>query len=270
MPRLLGYFASQIDRVRCVLTAEEGAQLEPDTHEGFGIGSHQGSEVLLRRSPTGTPQPLDLIAVAGDLRTGSFLAHVRRARVGGRTPDNTQPFRQRQWLFAALGTLPLHADGKERLRAEMPGFLSHSLRGETDSELLFHHILGALFRAALLDDPSPDRTAVRDTVTASLRALDATLGETAPLALLLSDGQGSVGYARGMPMRWVRRHGIAHCAVCSRRDLPVDHQTLRYVLITDGDSGETGWRPWGVEEGGGVIVVDRNLEVREARWLDLP
>lgn len=270
MPRLLGYFASQIDRVRCVLTAEEGARLDPDAREGFGIGSHQGSEVLLRRSPTGTPQPLDLLAVAGDLRTGSFLAHVRRARVGGRTPDNTQPFRLRQWLFAALGTLPLDGDGKPRLLAEMPGFLANSLRGETDSELLFHHILGALFRAGLLDDPSPDRTALRDTVTASLRALDATLGATAPLALLLSDGQGAIGYARETPMRWVRRHGIARCAVCSRRDLPVSHETLRYVLLTDGEPGDTRWRPWGTEEGGGMIVVDRNLEVREARWLDLP
>ena len=270
MPRLLGYFASQIDRVRCVLTTEEGARLEPDAHEGFGIGSHQGSEVLLRRSPTGTPQPLDLVAVAGDLRSGSILAQVRRARVGGRTPDNTQPFRLRQWLFAALGTLPLNADGKERLLGEMPGFLANSLRGETDSELLFHHILGALFRAGLLDDPSPDRSALRDTITASLRALDATLGEAAPIALLLSDGHGAVGYARQMPMRFVRRHGIAHCAVCSRGDLPVDHETLRYVLVTDGEVGETGWRPWGAEAGGGMILVDRNLEVREARWLDLP
>jgi hypothetical protein len=270
MPRLLGYFASQIDRVRCVLTAEEGARLEPDAREGFGIGSHQGSEVLLRRSPTGTPQPLDLVTVAGDLRTGSFLAHVRRARVGGRTPDNTQPFRLRQWLFAALGTLPLHADGKARLLAEMPGFLANSLRGETDSELLFHHLIGAIFRAGLLDDPAPDRTALRDAITASLRALDAILGETAPLALMLSDGQGAVGYAREMPMRWVRRHGIARCAVCSRRDLPVDHETLRYVLVTDGEPEGGAWRPWGTEEGGGMIVVDRNLEVREARWLDLP
>jgi hypothetical protein len=270
MPRLLGYFASQIDRVQCVLTAEEGARMEPDAREGFGIGSHQGSEVLLRRSPTGTAQPLDLIGVAGGLRTGSFLAHVRRARVGGRTPHNTQPFRLRQWLFAALGTLPLGAHGRDRLLAEMPGFLANSLRGETDSELLFHHLLGSLFRAGLLDDPAPDRAALRDTITASLRALDATLGAPAPLAMLLTDGQGCVGYARGTPMRWLRRHGIARCAVCSRADHPVDHETLRYVLIADGEASEPGWRPWGAEEGGGTIVVDRGLEVREARWLDLP
>ena len=270
MPRLLGYFASQIDRVRCVLAAEEGARLEPNASEGFGIGSHQGREVLLRRSPTGTPQPLDLIAVAGDLRTGSLIAHVRRARVGGRTPDNTQPFRLRQWLFAALGTLPLDGDGRARLLAEMPGFLSNSLRGETDSELLFHHLLGGLFRAGLLDDPLPERTAIRDNVTASLRALDATLGATGPLALLLSDGNGALAFARETPMRWLRRHGIARCAVCSRRDLPVDHETLRYVLVTDGEPIPGGWKPFGSEEGGGMIVVDRNLEVREARWLDLP
>lgn len=269
MPRLLGYFASQIDRVRCVLAAEPGARLDPDTREGFGVGSHQGREVLLRRSPTGTAQPLDLTAVVGDLRTGSLIAHVRRARVGGRTPDNTQPFRLRQWLFAALGTLPLGADGRAALLADMPGFLSSSLRGDTDSELLFHHLLGALFRAGLLDDPSPDRTVVRDTLTASLRALDATLGATAPLAILLSDGEGAVGYARGTPMRWIRRHGIQRCSVCSRRDFPVDHDTLRYTLLTDGEP-EGAWKPWGGEDGGSFVVVDRNLEVREARWSDLP
>ena len=76
MPRLLGYFASQIDRVRCVLTAEEGARLEPDAREGFGIGSHQGSEVLLRRSPTGTPQPLDLLSIV--------VARAHEPRVEGR------------------------------------------------------------------------------------------------------------------------------------------------------------------------------------------
>lgn len=270
MPRLLGYFASQIDRVRCVLTAEEGARLEPDAHEGFGIGSHQGREVLLRRSPTGTPQPLDLLAVAGDLRTGSLVAHVRRATVGGRTPDNTQPFRLRQWLFAALGTLPLADGGRDRLLAEMPGFLANGLRGETDSELLFHHLLGGLFRAGLLDDPAPERAAILHSVTASLRALDATLGTAAPLALLLSDGQGALAFARATPMRYLRRHGIARCAVCSRRDLPVDHETLRYVLVTDGEATGGGWKPFGAEEGGGMIVVDRNLDVREARWLDEP
>lgn len=269
MPRLLGYFASQIDRVRCVLAAEPGARLETDTHEGFGLGSHQGREVLLRRSPTGTAQPLDLAAVAGDLRTGSFIAHVRRARVGGRSPENTQPFRLRQWLFAALGTLPLGGDGRAKLLAEMPGFLSGSLRGETDSELLFHHLLGGLYRAGLLDDPSPDRAALRDTLAAGLRSLDETLGATAPLALLLSDSEGAVGFARDTPMRWLRRHGIARCAVCSRRDLPVDHETLRYTLLADGEA-EGAWKPWGADDGGSFVLIDRTLDVREARWADLP
>ncbi len=269
MARILGYFASQVDRLRCVCAAEDGARLERDARHGFGVGSHQGREVLLRRWPTGLAHPLDLAEVAGDLRSGSVLAQVRRATVGGRLPENTQPFRFRQWMFAALGTLPGGADGRARLASTMPSFLSDTLRGETDSEALFHHLLGALFRAGALDAEGLERSALRDHLAAGLASLDDLLGARAPLALLLSDGAGCVGFARSTPMRWLRRVGIARCPVCSGTAQPVAHETLRYALLADGEPSMPGWRPWGGHDDGAFVTVDRGFEVREARWSDL-
>ena len=87
--------------------------------------------------------------------------------MGDNRNENTHPFRFRSWLFAHHGTLPGFGPEAgstdparpsaaqealtEVLVAELPDFLRRNLRGQTDSEILFHLFLTRLHETAHLD-----------------------------------------------------------------------------------------------------------------------
>ena len=54
MARLFGYFSNQADRIRCALAVEGDVMALGNgvRVDGWGVGSYQGAEVLLRRKPT--------------------------------------------------------------------------------------------------------------------------------------------------------------------------------------------------------------------------
>ena len=137
MTRLLGYLANQSDRIRCALTLEEATlHFGAARADGWGVGSYQGSDVLLRRKPTEARDTVKLLDLVRDLRTTCAIAHVRTATVGARSLDNTHPFRYRHWLWAHNGTLPNFADARRKLTEEVPEHIARNVRGDTDSELV--------------------------------------------------------------------------------------------------------------------------------------
>jgi predicted glutamine amidotransferase len=69
---------------------------------------------------------------ARELRSTTFLAHIRYATTGAVLPENTHPFEQRGRLFAHNGVI----EDLERLDRELGDDLA-LVRGDTDSERLF-------------------------------------------------------------------------------------------------------------------------------------
>src|SRR5207245_8791387 len=134
--------ANQADRVRCALSAERDVMAIPagKPSDGWGVGFYQGGEVLLRKRPT-EGRPVDFIELTRDLRTDVMIGHVRAGSVGGQRVENTHPFRYRQWLFAHNGTLDRFSAMRPRLLESIPDFLRRNIRGETDSEHVFHLFL---------------------------------------------------------------------------------------------------------------------------------
>lgn len=278
MARLFGYFANQTDRIRCALAVEgdalalgNGVKLD-----GWGVGSYQGNEVLLRRKPTEQREGLDFRDLVRDLRTDCAIVHARTATVGTRSLENTHPFRFRQWLFAHTGSVPGFADLRGKLVEALPDFLARNVRGETDSEVLFSLFLSFVHQTGRLDDPELDRraiaTALQQVVQLVDAATDAAGQPRAVLNTVVTNHHAMVALRRGLPMSWVRRHGIRDCAVCrkqpdvmGREPKRLDHEQFKYVMVaSDQAVAPSGWFDLPDAPRGSVLVIDRALDAQVA------
>jgi predicted glutamine amidotransferase len=144
---------------------------------GWGIGFYQGGEVLMRRRPIDDREEIDIAKIAGDVRADVLVGHVRSATVGALRTENTHPFRYRQWLFAMTGTVPQFEAIRERLVASVPEFLRGNIRGETDSEVVFHVFLSFLHDAGRLNDGVVEEKVVREALRSSLAVVDGMAAE---------------------------------------------------------------------------------------------
>lgn len=167
---------------------------------GWGLGFYQGGEVLMRRRPIDDRPEIDVAKLAADVRADVVIGHVRAATVGGLRTENTHPFRYRQWIFAQTGTVAQFDQVRDRLLASVPEFLRGGIRGETDSELLFHVFLSFLHDSGRLNDGVGDPGPVRDALRSSLAVVDGMTaevgGEPADLNLLATNGDFVVAVSR--------------------------------------------------------------------------
>jgi predicted glutamine amidotransferase len=144
---------------------------------GWGIGFYQGGEVLMRRRPIDDREEIDISKLAGDVRADVLIGHVRSATVGALRTENTHPFRYRQWLFAQTGTISQFDAIRERLMASVPEFLRGGIRGETDSEIVFHVFLSFLHDAGRLNDGVVEANVICEALRSSLAVIDGMAAE---------------------------------------------------------------------------------------------
>jgi glutamine amidotransferase len=106
------------------------SETQPD---GVGLGTFNpdGSPWLYRK-PVAANRSQTFITDAHEVKSRTFLAHIRHATAGEPTLQNTHPFEQHGRLFAHNGVL----GGLEALRS-MLGSHAELLQGSTDSELYF-------------------------------------------------------------------------------------------------------------------------------------
>ena len=204
MARLFGFIANRPDILARVAAHEARLLVEPNPGKslGWGIGFYQGGEVLLRRRPVDDRPTVDLSIALSDVRTDVAIGHVRSATVGAQSTENTHPFRYRQWLFAHTGTVAAFASMRDRLAESIPQFLRRNVRGETDSELLFHLFLSFLHDAGKLGDAEVPTAAVTTALRSSLALVDRLSQEEgvdpSPLNLIVTSGDALIAvHARG-------------------------------------------------------------------------
>lgn len=219
MARLLGLIANRPDLChrfaqyeRQQLTVrrqvESGSEQEEgdDPQWGWGVGFFQSGEILMRRRPLDDRSVLDVADMIADLRSDIVITHVRRATVGELRTDNTHPFRYRQWMFADTGTVNSWGDVGVKLMETLPQFLQRSVRGDTDSELLFHLFLSFLHDSGKLDQHMVSTNEVFPALKSSLGLLDRITKEAgAPVAklnLLVATPDYLIAVHRGAPMAY--------------------------------------------------------------------
>jgi glutamine amidotransferase len=262
-------FASMISRPDLLGEAllEERDVLDvslPKAADGWGAGFYQAGEALHRKLPQPIEGQIEWGGVLDGVRSHVVIAHVREATVGDRRADNTQPFRMRHWLFAHVGEMAGYAAIRERMIESLPDFLRRNIRGQTDSEVLFHVVLSFLHDSGNIDSVDVADAAVvgalRGAVTLADRyahELEATPGS---LTMALTNGRQLYVLRRGSPLCLVQRDRLSH-----RGSDPLDpkhaaQQAVRYVMVASyrGQNAPTGYRELAEGE---VVCIDRDLRV---------
>jgi glutamine amidotransferase len=179
MARLLGLIGNRPDLGGRVLALESEALCVRTRGSalGWGLGFYQGGEVLMRRRPIDDRDAIDLAKLAADVRADILIGHVRSATVGALRTENTHPFRHRQWLFAQTGTLAVFDAIRDRLLSSVPEFLRGNVRGETDSEIVFHVFLSFLHDAGALNDGTVPASAICKALRSSLTVIEGMAAE---------------------------------------------------------------------------------------------
>jgi glutamine amidotransferase len=256
MARLFGLIGNRPDLVGRVLDLEPEA-LVARTHGsplGWGIGFYQGGEVLMRRRPIDDREEIQPAKLAADVKADVLVGHIRSATVGALRTENTHPFRYRQWLFAQTGTLP-HFDAiRERLLSTVPEFLRGNVRGETDSEIVFHVFLSFLHDAGRLDDGQVTHGAIVDGLKSSLAVIESMAAEVGDLAdgtnLLVSNGEVLVALHRNAKMSYRTYGGKSDAEMIlgddaqRRRRIPEPSQMHFTLVASDFDEDPAPrWKP---------------------------
>ena len=233
--------------------------------DGCGAGFYQAGEVLHRKRPRPIDGQVEWAGVLDGVRSHVAIAHVRTATTGGGDED-TQPCRMRQWIFAHVGELAGFEAVREPLLESLPDFLRRNIRGNSDSELLFHVVLSFLHDAGQLDSMDvADATlvsALRSSVTLLDRHSREVGAEPKSLTLALTNGRQLFALRRGSPLALVEQERVPQ----RQSDAPGGTPTgsMRYVIVasTPDDDNPSDYR---TVRDGEVVCVDRDLNVTTDR-----
>jgi len=152
--------------------------------DGFGIGWYDAQPhpgVFRDVLPAWNDE--NLRALAEQIRSGLFLAHVRASTGTSTARQNCHPFRHGPWLFMHNGQIGGYGAIRRALEMLIDPNLYRQRTGTTDSE--------AMFYLALSLGLETDAEAALARMVGQVENLMADAGETAPLriSLLVSDGR---------------------------------------------------------------------------------
>jgi glutamine amidotransferase len=256
---------NRADLLEEAVAAEQDVLQTPPAgpHDGWGVGFYQAGEVLHKKHPQPSSEPLQWAELLRGVRSHVAIAHVREASVGARRADNNHPFRMRQWLFAHAGMVEGFSALQARLLESMPDFLRRNIRGETDSEHIFHVFLSFLHDAGQLDSLDVTDQAVLAAVRSTIALVDRLVSEIgAPrsnLDLVLTNGRQLYALRHGSAMALVERDRLSVPELQqSKPSRPTE--AVRYVLIANVDRDDL---PGGYRriEDNQLVAVDRDLHV---------
>jgi len=202
--------------------------------DGWGVGFYQAGEVLHRKRPHSAGGPLAWSTVVEGLRAHVAVVHVRNATVGDRRAENTHPFRMRQWLFAHVGELGGFSATRKRIASALPDFLQRNLRGDTDSEHIFHVFLSFLHDAGQLDVVDAQEGKVQGAIRSTIALLDrhATQVGAPPggLTCVLTNGRELYVVRRGCPLWLAERTDLPARDSAPERESSAA-KPVRYVML---------------------------------------
>jgi len=180
MARLLTFISNRPDvGVRAIELEKRhlSVHLKAGVTPGWGVGFYHAAEILLKRRPIDDRPELDLASITKDIRADILVTHVRSATVGAPRTENTHPFRYRQWLFAQTGTVDSISALRGRILESLPAFLARDVKGDTDSELIFHLFLSFLHDMGHLDRPTTDAASARTALSSCVSLVDRLVAE---------------------------------------------------------------------------------------------
>lgn len=266
MSQVLALITSDAALLRCELDrVRQRFTLEPQAV--IGVGGWQDGQVVQRSYGVGAP--IDEAWEAPESEVA--LLASRSLGVGQGVDDSGQPFRFRQWLFAAAGGLDRAELVRERLRDELPEFLQSAVRGPTWEAAGFARFLAELREIGRIEDSQLDANTAASKLGAAAKAIEqvtASVGVTQrpSFSLVASNGRVVVATNRGgARLSYALLEGRVECArhalAADARDdeaLVRDHRRRRSVVVASGVEPGDGWIAL---PDGATLAVDRRLSV---------
>jgi len=221
MCRLYGLRSTHQTRVGCELIDAQNSLIRQSVEDGrglsnphgWGIGYWRDGSVSCQRQVGPASQSEAFRRYAAQVQTETLLAHVRRATVGEPKITNTHPFLAGDSMLAHNGHIDHFPQVRDKLLAKLPGEFEDEIRGDTDSEHLFH-----LLRHRRAENPGVEarhivRDAIRD-IYQWAREIDPD-AEVA-LNLLWTEGRDLAGARFGRSLYYIERREPRRCPVCGQ------------------------------------------------------
>lgn len=152
--------------------------------DGFGVAwyNHRAEPGLYRDVLPAWSDP-NLRAIAHQVKSHLFLAHVRASTGSATSRNNCHPFTYKQWSFMHNGQIGGFEGFRKQADMLIPDALYHKRQGATDSEVLFLLVMDAIERGETVPH-------ALENATRALMDLSRRFGTTPHLRLsaALSDG----------------------------------------------------------------------------------
>ena len=256
-----GFISNDSALVQCTLepfsaplTVEGGAP------HGWGMAYYQAGRPLLKKQPKPFEAPLDFTEAAARLRSNLVLGHIRDATVGGQRTENTHPFRYRHWTYCHCGTVDRFATVREDLLKSVPDFIRRNIRGETDSENIFHLFLSFLNDTGRLDDQRIEPLVVARALHSTRSYLDRLVtdngGKPMQGCCMATNGLYLVALRMGMEVKVTRKSSF-DCRDSEGKPVSAPH--LKAVVVVAGDTPNL--PGWEMVADGAVLVVHKDLNI---------
>lgn len=151
MCRLFGFrSAVRSGMHRSLVLARNSLSVQAQQHQhGWGIGYYEQDRPTLVHGINPASECGVFRETSHRLSSHTAIVHVRKATVGQICEENLHPFVHERWMFAHNGTIYGFEALKEWMRREA---IPATTRGTTDSETLFHFLLGRMERASVGGD----------------------------------------------------------------------------------------------------------------------
>ena len=207
---------------------------------GWGIAWYFQGGAQVEKSPTPAFEDPRFMTTCASAASNMVLAHLRRMSAGVPSPANTQPFTYGNYVFAHDGTVRT----REGLESLLPPEYRGRLRGQTDSEQLFHLILYSIDKGSCQYKVD----CIRDAVSAVKESLGPG---TTSFNFVMSDGERVYAYRSVLedPDRFSLMYRVRG---------PTDKYPGRSVIIS---SQRLGRGNWNMIEDGTMLTVDRFLNI---------
>ncbi len=285
MCRLFGFRSAVVSRAhRSLIEAGNALRHQARDHaDGWGIGWFLGREAYLLKSQEGAHVDDGFRRAADRLASHTMVVHVRKATVGRVHPRNVHPFRSGRWVFAHNGTIHSFDRVGPRMRAQMPRELRERVLGETDTETLFHWLLGRFAESGLcprgVEECDVERLGgVLASAVAELARLAAEEGAAPPAVnFILTDGQVFVAHRRGRELFLATQKQTCHDAptcpaekICLLGARPLDEAgraRVNHLIVASERIGDED--AWEEVPDGHLLVLGADFRLRMGateRW----
>jgi glutamine amidotransferase len=225
---------------------------------GWGVADYPDGLPMIEKQTWAAFHGEHFAKKAARVYAHTVIAHIRRATVGPPSIENTHPFGHGRFIFAHNGTVPNFERVRHRMLEHIDPLHQAEIKGQTDSEHIFHYLLTLWSHGPQVD--------LLETVRKGLEQIVSWCQEIDPakpvgLNIIFSDGKSLVGSRLNRSLWFLERDEIIHCNICGRPH--VHHEAkAAYRAVEVASEPVTPEDPWKAMPNATAFTVDPDFRLR--------